>query len=89
MSLRPRAWVCENRFVEWGAGIADFDNDGWQDLMYMTGNVYPEIEQRLPRYPHEGPRMLFLNRGDGRFDRRPTRRPRPHDASLEPRRGLR
>jgi hypothetical protein len=57
----------ENRFVEWGAAIADFDNDGWQDLMYMTGNVYPEIEQRFPRYPHKGPRVLFLNRGDGKF----------------------
>jgi hypothetical protein len=58
----------ENRFVEWGAAIADFDNDGWQDLMYMTGNVYPEVEQRFPRYPHKGPRVLFLNRGDGRFE---------------------
>jgi hypothetical protein len=58
----------ENRFVEWGAAIADFDNDGWQDLMYMTGNVYPEIEERFPRYPHKGPRVLFSNRGDGRFE---------------------
>jgi hypothetical protein len=58
----------ENRFVEWGAAIADFDNDGWQDLMYMTGNVYPEVEQRFPRYPHKAPRVLFLNRGDGKFD---------------------
>jgi enediyne biosynthesis protein E4 len=57
----------ENRFVEWGASIADFDNDGWQDLMYMTGNVYPEVEQRFPRYPHKGPRVLFLNRGDAKF----------------------
>ena len=57
----------ENRFVEWGAAIADFDNDGWQDLMYMTGNVYPEVEQRFPRYPSKGPRVLFLNRGDGKF----------------------
>jgi hypothetical protein len=58
----------QNRFVEWGAAIADFDNDGWQDLMYMTGNVYPEVERLFPRYPHKGPRVLFLNRGDGKFD---------------------
>jgi len=63
----------ENRFVEWGAAIADFDNDGWQDLMYMTGNVYPEVEQRFPRYPHKGPRVLFMNRGDGKFDQETER----------------
>ena len=37
----------ENRFVEWGAGLPDFDNDGLQDLFYVTGNVYPEIERML------------------------------------------
>ena len=47
----------ENRYVEWGAALADFDNDGWQDVMYMTGNVYPEVERRFPRYPHKGPRI--------------------------------
>ena len=35
----------ENRFVEWGAGLPDLDNDGLQDLVYVTGNVYPEIER--------------------------------------------
>jgi hypothetical protein len=57
----------QNRYVEWGAGIVDVDNDGWQDLLYMTGNVYPEVEQKFPRYPHRGPRILFHNRGDGTF----------------------
>ena len=57
----------QNRYVEWGAGIVDVDNDGWQDLMYMTGNVYPEVEQKFPRYPHKGPRILFRNKGDGTF----------------------
>jgi hypothetical protein len=57
----------QNRYVEWGAGMIDADNDGWQDLMYMTGNVYPEVEQKFPRYPHKGPRILFRNSGDGTF----------------------
>jgi hypothetical protein len=57
----------QNRYVEWGAGIVDVDNDGWQDLLYMTGNVYPEVEQKFPRYPHKGPRILFRNKGDGTF----------------------
>jgi hypothetical protein len=57
-----------NRYVEWGAGMPDLDNDGWADLVYVTGNVYPEIERRLPQYPHRGPRVVFRNTGGGRFE---------------------
>jgi hypothetical protein len=58
----------QNRYVEWGAGLSDFDNDGFADLMYVTGNVYPEIEQLLERYPHRGPRIVFRNAGGARFE---------------------
>jgi enediyne biosynthesis protein E4 len=57
----------QNRHVEWGAGFPDLDNDGWPDIVYMTGNVYPEVERALPQYPHRGPRIVFRNTGDGRF----------------------
>jgi hypothetical protein len=60
--------IVENRFVEWGAGLADFDNDGFTDIMYVTGNVYPEIERVLPHYPHRGPRVVFRNTGAARFE---------------------
>jgi len=58
----------QNRHVEWGAGLVDLDNDGWQDLLYVTGNVYPEIERQMPDYPHKGPRIVFRNRGRGSFE---------------------
>jgi hypothetical protein len=51
----------ENRFVEWGAGLADLDNDGLQDIFYVTGNVYPEVERILPQQPHRSPRVVFRN----------------------------
>jgi enediyne biosynthesis protein E4 len=58
----------QNRYVEWGTGLVDFDNDGWQDLLYVTGNVYPEVERQMPDYPYKGPRIVFRNRGRGSFD---------------------
>ena len=37
-----------NRYVAWGCGFLDYDNDGWPDLMQINGHVYPEIER--PRH---------------------------------------
>ena len=57
----------QNRHVEWGAGMPDLDNDGWHDVTYVTGNVYPEVERVLPQYPYRGPRIVFRNLGGARF----------------------
>jgi hypothetical protein len=59
--------AAETRYVEWGAGMPDLDNEGRADVFYVTGNVYPEIERALPQYSHRGPRLVFRNTG-GRFD---------------------
>ena len=55
------------RYVQWGTGFADFDNDGWTDIMTVTGNVYPEIEKFFKEYPHRSPRLLYQNLGNGKF----------------------
>ncbi len=58
----------ETRFVGWGAGIVDLDNDGLPDIFMVTGHVYPEIEKALPAYPFKTPRLVFRNLGDGRYE---------------------
>jgi enediyne biosynthesis protein E4 len=58
----------ETRYVGWGAGIVDLDNDGHPDLFVVTGSVYPEVEKQLPAYPFRTPRLVFRNLGNGRFE---------------------
>jgi hypothetical protein len=57
----------QNRYLQWGVGLPDLDNDGLADALYVTGSVYPEIEATLPQYPYRGPRIVFRNLGNGRF----------------------
>ncbi|MGO9493000.1 MAG: CRTAC1 family protein [Terracidiphilus sp.] len=57
----------ETRFVCFGAGIVDFDNDGYPDILIDSGTVYPEVARVSPRFPARSPRSLFRNQGNGTF----------------------
>jgi len=58
----------ETRYVCWGAGIIDLDNDGLPDLFMVTGHVYPQVGRTLPQYPSKTPRAVFRNLGKGVFE---------------------
>src|SRR6201993_1959706 len=58
----------ETRYTSWGTGFADFDNDGYPDVLVVTGSVYPEVERTLPQYPYKTPRIVFRNLGNGTFE---------------------
>jgi enediyne biosynthesis protein E4 len=58
----------ETRFTSWGTGMVDLDNDGYPDVLFVTGSVYPEVERKLPQYPYKNPRVLFRNLGNSTFE---------------------
>jgi len=58
----------ETRYICWGAGLVDLDNDGLPDIFMVTGHVYPQVERTLPQYPKKTPRAIFRNLGNGIFE---------------------
>jgi hypothetical protein len=56
------------RYVGWGAGLVDLDNDGQVEIFFVNGNVYPEVEQHFEDYHYKCPRVILLGRGGGKFE---------------------
>ncbi len=67
MTLKAGLGV-ETRYVSWGTGIVDLDNDGNPDIFWVTGNIYPEVEKKFPHIPLKTPRIVFRNLGNGQFE---------------------
>jgi hypothetical protein len=57
-----------DRFVGWGCGFFDPDNDGWPDLFYCNGSVYPELETAGKDVKYFQPRVLYRNLQNGQFE---------------------
>ena len=58
----------DTRYICWGAGMVDLDNDGYPDIFVSTGNVYPEVARKLPQYANKTPRTVFRNLGNRTFE---------------------
>jgi len=65
---RKAGVAVENRYVCWGTGIQDLDNDGRPDIFTVAGHTFPEVEKRYPGSPLKNPRLLFRNLGSGRIE---------------------
>ena len=56
-----------NRYVAWGCGFVDYDNDGRPDIIQVNGHVYPEIAGHGIGQEFKNPRVVYRNLGHGRF----------------------
>jgi hypothetical protein len=54
--------------VKWGTGFADFDNDGWPDIIVVNGNFSSLLDTLPKEYRFAEPIQLFRNRGNLTFD---------------------
>ena len=55
------------RYVGFGVGFADLDNDGWPDIFMANGHVYAQIATRALHVKYKEPRLVYRNLGNGRF----------------------
>jgi hypothetical protein len=55
------------RWLGWGAGFVDLDNDGWLDIFLANGHVYPEVAQLKTEAGYQQRKVVYRNLGNGRF----------------------
>jgi hypothetical protein len=55
------------RWLGWGVGFLDLDNDGWLDLFLVNGHVYPEVDSLKAEAAYRQPKVVYRNLHNGRF----------------------
>jgi hypothetical protein len=56
------------RWLGWGAGFVDLDNDGWLDVFLVNGHVYPEVAQLKTEAGYRQRKVVYRNPGNGRLE---------------------
>jgi len=56
------------RWLGWGVGALDLERDGWPDLFLVNGHVYPEVAALAGEAPYAQRKVVYRNRGNGRFE---------------------
>jgi enediyne biosynthesis protein E4 len=64
----PAGMARNTRYVGWGCGFFDFDNDGWLDLLLVNGHVFPEVERLGIDIHYRDHAILYRNLGGGKFE---------------------
>lgn len=56
------------RWLGWGCGFFDADNNGWLDIFLVNGHVYPEVEKLTAEVSYAQRKVFYRNLGNGRFE---------------------
>ena len=56
------------RYLGWGVGFLDMDNDGWLDILISNGHVYPEVDGTQIDAPYAEHKYLYRNLRNGQFE---------------------
>jgi enediyne biosynthesis protein E4 len=53
-------------FLSWGTEFIDYDNDGWKDIMSVSGHVYPQVDHHDWGMTFAERPLLFHNLSNGK-----------------------
>lgn len=67
VSMRSGIGKASIPFLGWGDGFLDYDNDGWLDLMFVNGHIYPAADRLDWGTSYAQRSLLFHNDHDGKF----------------------
>jgi hypothetical protein len=56
------------KYLGWGCGFFDMDNDGWLDILVCNGHVYPEVEQLRTEAAYAQRKLLYRNLRNSHFE---------------------
>lgn len=55
------------KFLKWGIGCEDLDNDGWADIFIVNGHVYPQVDSLAAGAKYRERKTVLRNDGSGLF----------------------
>ena len=64
----PAGIGINTRWLGWGCGFVDADNNGWLDIFLVNGHVYPEVEKITTEAGYAQRKVLYRNLQNGRFE---------------------
>jgi len=64
----PAGIGVNTRWLGWGCGFFDMDNDGWPDVFLVNGHVYPEVARLMTEAGYAQRKVLYRNLRNGRFE---------------------